>query len=268
MSFLQLILINLAAVVVAMGVMWVISIFRRDTSIVDPFWGFGFVILAWISCGLLSDNPRAWLLMAMVSVWGLRLSAYLLWRNHGEPEDRRYVAMREHYGEAFWWKSIYVVFGLQGAIMWLVSLTFQAGMFYGDPELGWLDALGVCVWLVGLFFESVGDYQMARFRANPENKGRVMDRGLWRFTRHPNYFGDFCIWWGVYLVAVAAGAWWTIFAPLGMSFLLVRVSGVRLLESDIADRRPEYRRYQERTNAFLPWFPKTAPASEKTVETP
>lgn len=254
MTFALFTLINLAVALGLMAQLWLISVIRKDASVVDPFWGAGFAVLAVVSA-LMVDAPdaRVWLLMGMVVLWGSRLSFYLTIRNHGKGEDRRYVAMREKQGDRFWWYSLFSVFFLQGAIMWFVSLPIQAGMFYaaGLP-LGLLDALGGSVWLIGFLFESVGDYQMARFKSDPENHGKVMDRGLWGLTRHPNYFGDFMIWWGHYLVACAAGVWWTLLSPVLMSFLLIKVSGVALLEKDIAERRPGYRDYIRSTNAFFP----------------
>ena len=254
MDLLSVILVNLGVVLTLVTLLWLASVRLEDSSIVDPFWGFGFVVVAW-STGLLapSQHARGWLLVALVSIWGLRLSGYLFIRNRGKGEDRRYQAMRNKHGARFWWVSLFTVFLLQGVIMWIVSLTFQAGIVSGQEKpLGWIDWLGAIVWAIGLFFEAVGDGQMAIFKSDPDNKGQVMDRGLWRYTRHPNYFGDFCVWWGLYLIALAGGGWWTVFCPLLMSFLLLKVSGVTLLEKDIGDRRPGYREYVLRTNAFFP----------------
>jgi steroid 5-alpha reductase family enzyme len=233
---------------------------RGDASIVDPFWGTGFVAVAWFSLLSLPATQsvgRSWLLAIVTTIWGLRLSLFLLWRNWSHGEDRRYRAMRDHHGQRFWWVSLFTVFLLQGVILWIVSMPIQATMITMNANpFGWVDLAGVLLWGVGLFFESVGDFQMARFQADPQNAGRVMDRGLWRLTRHPNYFGDFCIWWGLYLIAAAGGAGWTIFSPLLMSFLLLKVSGVTLLEKTITERRPEYAAYQARTSSFLPWPPR------------
>ena len=190
-------------------------------------------------------------MLGLVATWGLRLAAYLAWRSRGQPEDRRYQAIRRRNEPHFTLKSLWLIFGFQALLAWVISLPL-AGAIAGVAPLGWLDALGVALWAVGLGFEAVGDWQLARFKADPASAGRVMDRGLWRYTRHPNYFGDFCVWWGLYLVALAAGAWWTIVGPLIMSFLLLRFSGVRLLERDIGERRPAYAEYARRTNAFFP----------------
>lgn len=252
---------TLLVVAITMIVLWLISIWRRDASVVDPFWGTGFVIVAGyalLTTPAAQSAVRCLLLVALTTIWGLRLSSYLLWRNLGHGEDRRYKAMRDHHGPRFWWVSLFTVFLLQGVILWIVSMPIQVALFKAQTSpLGWLEFVGVSVWCVGLFFEAVGDWQMARFQANPGNAGRVMDSGLWRWTRHPNYFGDFCIWWGLYFIASPGGAGWTVFSPLLMSFFLLKVSGVTLLEKTITTRRPEYAAYQARTSAFFPWRPKS-----------
>ncbi|MCA9263909.1 MAG: DUF1295 domain-containing protein [Planctomycetales bacterium] len=249
--------VNAGAIGVLVSLLWCCSIRRRDTGIVDPFWGTGFVVVAWTTAfqwwRLGHEVHRlGWLLVALTTAWGLRLSLYLLWRNWGEGEDRRYAQMRQHHGERFWWVSFFTVFALQGLILWVVSWPIQAGIASTGFTVSWAAGVGGIVWTIGIFFEAVGDWQMARFKARPDTEGQVMHRGLWQYTRHPNYFGDFCVWWGIYLVACDAGAWWTVVSPLLMSFLLTRVSGVTLLETDISERRPAYREYRRRTNAFFP----------------
>ena len=247
-----------------MGVGWLASLRLRDVSIVDPLWGITYVAAGWAV--LLAGEPetataRAWLLLAMVTVWGLRLGIHLAARKWGEPEDYRYAAMRRRRSRrTFTWWSLVVVFGLQAAVIVVVSLPVQAvaGASGTQPALGPLDWLGCAVWAVGLTFETVGDEQLRRFKSDPANRSAVLDRGLWRYTRHPNYFGDFCVWWGIYLVAAAGGGAWTIAGPVVMSVLLVRVSGVRMLESTIADRRPGYADYLRRTSAFVPLRPRRA----------
>jgi steroid 5-alpha reductase family enzyme len=198
---------------------------------------------------------RAVLTLALVTMWALRLSIYITWRNWGHGEDRRYQAIRRRNEPHFTVKSLYLVFGLQVVLAWAISLPLLGAILSPVP-LGIFDVLGASLWLVGMCFEAGGDWQLARFKADPANAGQVMDRGLWRFTRHPNYFGEFCIWWSFYLLAVGGGALWSIPGPLLMSLLLMRISGVTLLEKDIGERRPGYAEYVRRTNAFFPRQPR------------
>jgi steroid 5-alpha reductase family enzyme len=169
--------------------------------------------------------------------------------------------MRAHYGLRFRWISLFTVFLLQGALLWFVSLPLQlAAAQNSEQPFRALDALGVTVFLIGFAFEAVGDWQLSRFKGDAANAGRVLDRGLWRYTRHPNYFGDFLVWWGLFLLAAACGAWWTIAGPLMMSVLLLRVSGVSLLERSLNQRKPEYAEYVRRTSSFFPWPPRHQPS--------
>ena len=257
MAIEQVLLTNCVAVVALFAALWCVSLVLRDASIVDPFWGLAFVLIAWVSLGTSGNaSPRSLLIAILVSVWGLRLSGYLTWRNWGKPEDYRYQAMRERHGPRFPIVSLFTVFGVQSLLAWIISLPVQIGV--GTANV-WtpLVLVGVLLWAVGLFFETVGDYQLARFKSNPDNRGRVMNRGLWRFTRHPNYFGDFLVWWGFYFLSAQFGSWWwTIIGPLLMSFLLIRVSGVRLLESSLKSRVEGYEDYLRRTSAFFPLPPK------------
>jgi steroid 5-alpha reductase family enzyme len=201
-----------------------------------------------------SLTPRALLVLVLVSLWGLRLSIYITVRNWGHGEDRRYQAIRARNEPNFALKSLYLVFLLQALLAWIVSLPLHAAILRGG-DLTVLDYVGAGLWLIGFSFEAGGDWQLARFKADPANRGAVMDRGFWRYTRHPNYFGDFCQWWGFYVIALAAGGWWSIIGPVLMSVLLMRVSGVTLLEKDIGERRPKYVEYVRRTNAFFPGLP-------------
>ena len=245
---------SLAALMVAA---WLLSLRLRDVSIVDSVWGLGFVLVAWISCALGGgDMGRRLLIALLVSVWGLRLAAHITLRKLREPgEDYRYARMRERHGSSFPVRSLGTIFGLQGALVWVVSLPLQGGA-NGGGSLGAVDVAGTALWAIGLAFEAIGDWQLARFRADPASSGRVMDRGLWRYTRHPNYFGDLTVWWGLYLIAVAGGAWWSIVGPLVMSMLLIRVSGKALLERSLRKRRPGYDEYVARTSGFFPLPPR------------
>jgi steroid 5-alpha reductase family enzyme len=246
------ILLALAAIAALAVLGWIVSVGKRNVGIVDSLWSLFFLLSASVFASASgSASPRATILLAMVALWALRLSGYITWRNRGEPEDRRYQAIRAAQEPGFVWKSLFIVFALQGALAAVIATPLAVGIASPAP-LNAGDALGVALWAFGFLFEAVGDYQLARFKADPANRGRVMDEGLWRYTRHPNYFGEATLWWGYYLVAAAAGGWWTIFSPLLMTFLLLKVSGVRLLEKDIGERRPEYRHYIVRTNAFFP----------------
>ncbi|MCH2211730.1 MAG: DUF1295 domain-containing protein [Fuerstiella sp.] len=237
---------------------WIISLCLKDVSIVDLIWGPGFVLTGWTAF-LTTSGSAGWLLPLLTSVWGLRLSCYLAWRNHGQPEDYRYQAMRKRHGRTFPMLSLVTIFGLQGVVMWIVSLPLQWGAITIDSGWHWLRIPGVTLWAIGLFFETVGDWQLAQFKANPDSSGKVLDTGLWRFTRHPNYFGDFLVWWGLYFVAVSAsGAWWTVIGPAVMSLFLMRISGVTLLEKTLKKTKPQYADYISRTNAFFPGRPETS----------
>lgn len=234
-------------------VTWLVSLLRNDVSIVDSVWSLliltGAVTYAMASA---QTGPRMVLVLILVTLWAMRLAVHISWRSWGEPEDRRYQAIRARNQPHFRWKSLVLVFLLQALLAWVVSWsTFVAVM--NPRPLNWLDLLGACVVVAGALYEAVADWQLARFKSDPANRGRVMDRGLWRNSRHPNYFGEFCVWWGFYLLALSGqGWWWAIASPLLMSILLMKVSGVVLLEKDIGERRPAYRDYIASTNAFFP----------------
>jgi steroid 5-alpha reductase family enzyme len=255
----EILVASAVAVAALMALLWLVSLARADASIVDIAWGPGFALVGAIAALVGEGAPaRRWLVAGLAALWGLRLGAYLAWRNHGRGEDWRYRAMRAHHGDAFRWKSAYIVFGLQGALLWFISLPLQVAAAAREPAaLGPLDLAGVALFALGFAFEAVGDWQLARFKADPGNAGRVMDRGLWRYTRHPNYFGDACVWWGLYAIAAATpGGWLTVLSPALMTFLLLRVSGVALLERGLSKRRPDYADYVRRTSAFLPLPPR------------
>ncbi len=258
MSFFQMYLLNLLVILGLMAVIWLVSLALKNSSIVDIFWGTGFVISVWVYFALTPDGfpIRKLIIAILTTIWGLRLSLYILWRNWGKGEDFRYQAWRKEAGSAWWWRSFFKVFLLQGILMWIISMPLLAAQFRPlARELTSLDIAGVLLWLIGFFFESIGDLQLARFKSDPANRGKVMNRGVWRLTRHPNYFGDSAQWWGYYLIAISAGGWWTIFSPLLMTLFLIRVSGVTLLEKSLA-ARPGYEEYKQTTSAFIPWFPR------------
>jgi len=246
---------------IAMGLFavagWLISVIKRNVTLVDSMWALFFLLAATVyAWSQPAITTRAILILSLVAVWALRLSGYLTWRNWSPHEDHRYQQIRKNNEPHFWLKSLYIVFGFQVLLAWIISLPLL-GAINSVSELGFLDALGVALWLLGFVWESTGDWQLARFKAKPDNKGKVMDKGLWRYSRHPNYFGEFCIWWAYFLLALSAGAWWSLLAPVLMTVLLLKVSGVSLLEKDIGERRPAYAQYIAKTNAFFPGSPKT-----------
>ncbi len=236
--------------------LWAVSVRARDASLVDRVWGPAFALSAWLQLALAPDaGPRAWLVAVLTTVWGVRLGLHIHRRNRGHAEDPRYAAMRARAPRTFPLTSLVTVFLLQAALVVVIGLPF-ASLAASRTPLGLLDALALMVWLVGFLFEVVGDAQLAAFKRDPANRGRIMDRGLWAWTRHPNYFGDACVWWGVALFALAARApWWTLAGPGLMTFLLTRVSGVAMLEAGMRGR-PGWDAYAARTSAFLPRPPR------------
>jgi steroid 5-alpha reductase family enzyme len=259
MGAVEVLALTFAAVALAMLALWGLSLALRDASIVDIFWGPGFAMVAAISCALGAGAPgRRALATGLAALWGLRLGGYLLARNAGKGEDARYQAMRRHHGDRFARVSLVTVFGLQGVLMWFISLPLQVANLSPEPaELGALDALGAGLVAVGLAFEAIGDWQLARFKRDPASAGRVLDTGLWRYTRHPNYFGDCVVWWGFFTLALATpSGWLTVLSPVVMTVLLTRVSGVPMLERTIGRRRPGYADYVARTSAFVPLPPR------------
>jgi steroid 5-alpha reductase family enzyme len=248
-----------AVAVAAMLALWVVSLILEDASIVDIFWGAGFVLIALVAYAA-GDGyaPRKLLVTTLTAIWGLRLALHLFRRNAGHGEDYRYQAMRRRHGARFKWVSLSSVFGLQAVAMWTVSLPVQLAQTAPEPaRLTWLDFAGTIVWAIGLAFEAIGDRQLARFKADPTSEGRVMDRGLWAWTRHPNYFGDAVVWWGLFLIAAQTpDGLWAAIGPVLMTYLLTRLSGVPLLERKLTRTRPGYADYVRRTSAFIPWPPR------------
>jgi steroid 5-alpha reductase family enzyme len=235
---------------------WLASIRLRDVSIVDSVWSLMVVAPALVAAAVLPEvGPRAVLVLPLAGLWALRLFGYITWRHWGHDEDRRYREIRARNEPHFQFKSVYLVFGLQALLACIVSLPLVAAVASPAPW-GWLDALGLLLFVLGFAIEGFADAQLARFKSQAGNRERVLASGLWRYSRHPNYFGEFCLWWGFGLLALSAGAWWAMISPLLMSVLLLRVSGVTLLEKDIGLRRPAYRLYVARTNAFFPWKPR------------
>lgn len=258
MNFTNLFLLSGAAILLLMTLLWLLSLKLKNSSIVDIFWGFGFILIVWLVFALAPHGylPRRLLVALLVTLWGVRLALHIGSRNWGKPEDFRYARWRKENGPRWWWVSYFKVFLLQGSIMWILSAPLIAAQTSGFPAiLTPMDLLGMSIWGAGLLFESVADAQLAYFKKNPSSRGRILTSGLWKFSRHPNYFGEAVLWWGYYLLALAAGAGWTVFAPILMTFLLVKVSGVSMLEKTLKSK-PGYEEYMNNTNAFVPWFPK------------
>ncbi len=244
-----------------MLILWLASIPLKDSSIVDRFWGLGFVFVAWTMYWQTSGGTpfRNQLLLGMVTLWGVRLSAYLTWRNWGGGEDYRYKEMRDHHQDAYWRVSFVTVFLLQGTLALIIAAPLLIGMA-GSPTPAPVvsDWIGLALFLFGFLFECCADYQLTRFKADPSNEGKVLNTGVWRYSRHPNYFGESCLWWGMY--GVAWGAQFgpvSIIGPILITWLLLRFSGVVILEANIVERRPKYAQYIERTSAFVPWPPQS-----------
>ena len=261
MTLLNIYGLGLLIIIGLMTLLWVLSLYLKNSSIVDIFWGIGFIIMTWVYFVLSPDGflGRKLLISILATIWGLRLSTHVFLRNHGKPEDFRYQKWRKESGRIWWWKSFFQVFLLQGVLLWIISAPLLAAQYRSIPgHLTISDYLGALLWLVGFIFEAGGDYQLKRFKSNPANKVKIMTGGVWRYTRHPNYFGDAIHWWGYFLIASSAGGWWTIFSPILMTLLLLRVSGVTLLEKTMATR-PGYKEYIERTSAFLPLPPRKKP---------
>jgi steroid 5-alpha reductase family enzyme len=251
--------INFMAVLAMMLIGWGFSLIYRNVTIVDSLWGLGFVLIAWLTFFTGQGfYGRKLLITVLVSAWGLRLCLHLSHRNWGHGEDPRYAEWREKSGDRFWLVSLFKVFILQSIFLWVIALALQWAQMAPTPErLTVLDFAGLVIWLVGFFFEAVGDYQLARFKANPANKGRVMDQGLWAYSRHPNYFGESLMWWGIFLMALATpDGGWTLVSPVVITTVLLKMTGVPLMEKAIVHHRPGYKAYIDRTNAFFPWFPK------------
>jgi steroid 5-alpha reductase family enzyme len=239
--------------------LWIWSIFIKNVSIVDIFWGFGFVIINTFYVFMTGElNTRKMLILILVGIWGLRLAIYLASRNIGKGEDYRYQEFRKNYGpKRYWWFSYFQVFLLQGILIMIVSLPLLGiNSSKSNGILNTLDYLGVLVWLIGFTFEAGGDFQLARFKKNTNNKEKVLNTGFWKYTRHPNYFGDSTVWLAFAIFSIAAGSYWQALGSIVMIVLIIKVSGLSLLEKTLKNTKPQYRDYIQKTNSFFPWFPK------------
>lgn len=244
---------TLAPMLMAGLTFWLISLAKRDVSIVDSLWSLFFIIASlFIYLQQDSVSLRAQIVALLVVIWAIRLSAYITLRHWGHEEDHRYQTIRANNEPGFAYKSAYLIFGFQAVIAWLVALP----LFYAidsTAPLSYLDWLGISLWLIGMYFETVADYQLWKFKQNPDNKGQIMTQGLWAYTRHPNYFGEFLIWWGYFCFALSVNAYVAVISPILMTFLLLKFSGVGLLENTMK-HRPGYEDYMKSTNAFIPGF--------------
>lgn len=257
MNFINAFIATGAAIMTMMILLWLWSLVIKNSSIVDIFWGIGFVIVTWLVFTVTPQGylPRKQLIAILVTIWGLRLALHIGIRNR-DDEDFRYARWREEYGARWWWFSFFQVFLLQGVLMWIISAPLIAAQTSGFPAiLTPLDMIGLLIWIFGFLFETIGDLQLMLFKAAPSNRGKILTSGLWKYTRHPNYFGESMVWWGYYVIALAAGGWWMIFSPILMTYLLMKVSGVAMLERTMKTK-PGYENYMQRTNAFVPWFPR------------
>lgn len=259
MTFLEIYLQGLLLIVVFVTFAWMLSVYLKNASIVDIFWGLSFVLVSGfyfiVTPGL---TNRKIIIMALVAIWGLRLSIHILLRNMGKPEDYRYQEFRKNYGEKrYWWFSYFQVFLLQGTLVWLISAPLLAVNYYSaNSSFGILDVLGILIWLVGFTFEAGGDWQLVRFKNNPANKGKLLTTGFWKYTRHPNYFGDAAVWWGFAVLSIASGCYLPVLSSVLMTWLIIKVSGVSMLERTMKNTKPGFEDYVKKTSPFFPWFPK------------
>jgi steroid 5-alpha reductase family enzyme len=248
----------LLALVVLFSLLWVASLWLANASIVDMWWGPAFLVAIGAYLGFEAPtHARAWVALVATAAWALRLAWHIGRRNVGHGEDPRYRAWREQHGRQWWWRSYFKVFVLQATVAWIVSWPLYYAVRGEAAFATALDVAGLFLFAAGWLFETVGDAQLAAFKRDPANRGRVMDRGLWRYSRHPNYFGEALLWWGLGLLGASApGGWLGLVGPALMTFLLLRVSGVALLERGLAASKPEYATYVARTSAFIPWPPR------------
>jgi steroid 5-alpha reductase family enzyme len=251
-------ILEFVIVIVYMNGWFLAAIRQRRNDVADVAWGFGFLLVA--ASSLLLWGPsgaRPLLVTTLVAIWGIRLSFHIHFRNRGKPEDFRYRNWREEWGTSFYRRTYLQVFILQAILLVLISAPVIYVNSTSNPPLGYVDVLGGFVWAVGFFFEAVGDFQLRRFVFNPSNKGRIVETGLWRFSRHPNYFGEVLLWWGIFVIVLALpGAWWTIIGPATISYLILKVSGIPMLEAKYRGN-PEYEAYQRRTSSFFPLPPRS-----------
>lgn len=256
-SLLALLGSNAAIVLGLFTALWCVSVIRRDASIVDPWWSMAFLLITANTVWRTGLTPGKTLLLTMVTVWALRLFLHLRVRSIGKPEDPRYAAFRKDAGPSWWWKSLFQVFLLQGGLALIISAPLQVAAAAPAPDrVGATDLAGLLVFLFGFVFEATADAQLRAFRNDRSRRGQVLDSGLWRYSRHPNYFGEAVLWWGFWLASLdQPSGVFTVFGPALMTFMLVRVSGVVMLDAHMRATRPGYADYIRRTSGFVPRRP-------------
>jgi len=246
-------------ILILVTLLWIWSVFIKNVSIVDIFWGLGFVVVNTFYVFMSGElNARKIVILTLVCIWGFRLAIYLAIRNIGKGEDFRYQEFRQNYGpKRYWWFSYFQTFLLQGILIMIISLPLL-GINYNNSNgnLQILDYLGIIIWIIGFTFETVCDFQLSNFKRDSKNKGKILHTGLWKYTRHPNYFGDSAVWWAYGIFSIAAGSYWQAIGAVIMTLLILKISGVSLLEKTLKETKPQYKEYIQKTSSFIPWFPK------------
>ena len=253
----EVILFSAVAILMYMVLVFVWATLIKDNSIVDIGWGLGFVVVAAVGLFIIpSPQPFHYVLLGMVGIWGIRLSGYIFGRHRNVGEDYRYAQWRKEWGKYVVPRAFFQIFMLQGVFMYIIALPLIIAMGNSAVGLNWMSYIGIALWLIGFLFEAVGDWQKSKFKANPANQGKIMQSGLWRYTRHPNYFGEALLWWGIWVFVLPAGYWYvSIISPIILTFLLTKVSGVAMLERKYKGNK-EFENYARKTSAFIPWWPK------------
>ena len=236
-----------------MNLWFLISVIKKRNDVADVAWGLGFILMAWISFFLNGNsNSRGLLLCILISIWGLRLAFHIYNRNKGKTEDYRYLAWRQEWGDWFYIRSYFQVYLLQGFFLFVIALPVILANNAAEYKIGILDGIGFLIWLIGFYFEVVGDAQLAKFIKNPANKGRLIQTGLWAYSRHPNYFGEVTLWWGIWLMTLSTfNGWYGIISPILITFLILKVSGIPMLEKKM-EQNADFADYKRRVSAFFP----------------
>ncbi|MBC7981735.1 DUF1295 domain-containing protein [Candidatus Parcubacteria bacterium] len=246
------------ALFIYMNIWFIVSLVKKRNDIADVAWGLGFIALTLLSFWArdYESGLRGMLVLMLVGVWGLRLAYHIYKRNKGKTEDYRYLAWRQEWGTWFYIRSYFQVYILQGILLFLIVLPVLVINKNMENSIGIVDGIGLIIWIIGFVFESVGDRQLAVFIKNPENKGKLMKEGLWKYTRHPNYFGEVTMWWGIWIISLSADmVWFSVLGPLTITILILKISGIPLLEKKMKEN-PDFAEYASKTSMFIPWFRK------------